>query len=131
MRFDFAEPAYDGRGRADPLRPYVAFLYFLWTEVRPTIMWNAPRVPFPFEPLRRPLARRAFSNVHYAAVRDEVSSGHLLEAGIDGPAEIVPDTGVPLAKTISDCVDAEWLRALLGARGPAGGDCASSVVPAS
>jgi hypothetical protein len=37
MRFDVAEPTYDGQGRADPLRPYVAFLDFLWTEVRPTI----------------------------------------------------------------------------------------------
>jgi hypothetical protein len=37
MRFDVAEPAYDGQGRTDPLRLYVAFLDFLWTEVRPTI----------------------------------------------------------------------------------------------
>jgi hypothetical protein len=52
-------------------------------------------------------------------VRDEVSRGYLLEAGVEDPVEVVPDSGVLLAETIRDRVDERKVRALLG-RGAAG-----------
>jgi lipopolysaccharide transport system ATP-binding protein len=70
LRFDPSEPGYDAPGRDDPPRPYDAFLDFLWgeCEVQPAILWNAPGAPFRFEPSRRLLVQRAFSDVRYAAV---------------------------------------------------------------
>jgi polysaccharide pyruvyl transferase WcaK-like protein len=119
LRFDPSEPGYGARGRDGPPRPYDAFLDFLWgeCEVQPNILWNAPGVPFPFEPSRRPLVQRAFSDVRYAAVRDEVSRGFLLEAGIEGPVDVVPDTGVLVAETIRHHVGEERGSALLESRG--------------
>ena len=114
LRFDSSEPGYENRTGDAPTRPYAAFLDFLWGEDRPTILWNAPGVTFPFESSRRPLVRRALTNVSYAAVRDEVSRGYLLEAGVEGPVEVVPDSGVLLAETIRNRVDERKVRALLG-----------------
>jgi hypothetical protein len=59
----------------------------------------------------------AFSDVRYAAVRDEVSRGLLLEAGVEGPVDVVPDTGVLVAETIRRRVGEERGRALLEPRG--------------
>jgi polysaccharide pyruvyl transferase WcaK-like protein len=61
--------------------------------------------------------QRAFSDVRYAAVRDEVSRGFLLEAGIEGPVDVVPDTGVLVAETIRRHVGEERGSALLESRG--------------
>ena len=74
-------------------------------------------MPFPFEPSRRPLVQLAFSDVRYAAVRDEVSLGFVLEAGVEGPVDVVPDTGVLVAETIRRRVGEERGRALLEPRG--------------
>jgi Polysaccharide pyruvyl transferase len=119
LRFDPSEPGYGAPGEDTPPHPYDAFLDFLWgeCEVQPTILWNAPGAPFRFEPSRRLLVQRALSDVCYAAVRDEVSRGFLLEAGVEGPVEVVPDTGVLVAETIRRRVGEERGRALLEPRG--------------
>ena len=64
----------------------------------------------------------AFSDVRYAAVRDKVSRGFLLEAGVEGPVDLVPDTGVLVAETLRRRVVEERGRALLEPRdsGPNG-----------
>ncbi len=119
MRFDRSEPGYDSLGQERPVRPYDAFLDFLWeeTEPRPNILWNVPGVPFPFEPSRRLLVQRACSYVRHVAVRDEVSRGYLLEAGVEGPIHVFPDTGILLAELISRRVAVEKVRDLLKDRG--------------
>jgi Polysaccharide pyruvyl transferase len=73
-------------------------------------------VPFPFEPSRRPLVQLAFSDVRYATARDEISRDFLLEAGVEGPVDVVPDTGVLIAETIRRRVREERERALLESR---------------
>src|SRR5215218_11397417 len=75
LPFDRSEPGYGNSEHEGPLRPYEAFLDFLWAESEPNILWNAPGLPFPFEPSRRLLVQLARSHVRYAAVRDEVSRG--------------------------------------------------------
>jgi polysaccharide pyruvyl transferase WcaK-like protein len=119
LRFDRSEPGYGDSKREDLLRPYDAFLDFLWAEsgTEPNILWNAPGVPFPFEPSRHLLVRRARSHVRYAAVRDEVSQSHLLEAGVEEPVHVYPDTGILLAELIRQRVDGEKARDLLEKRG--------------
>ena len=119
LRFDSWEPGYGAPGQDGPSHPYGAFLDFLWREceVQPTILWNAPGVPYPFEPSRRPLVKLAFSDVRYAAVRDEVSRDFLLEAGVEGPVDVVPDTGLLVEETIRRRVGEERGRALLESRG--------------
>ncbi len=117
LRFDPSEPGYDALGRQSPAQPYDPFLDFRWGDNRPDILWNAPGVPFPFEPSRRLLVRRALSQVRYAAVRDEVSKGYLLEAGVEGNVEVVPDNGVLLAETIRSHASLEATQEKLGRRG--------------
>jgi polysaccharide pyruvyl transferase WcaK-like protein len=113
LRFDRSEPGYEGAGHEGPRRPYDAFLDFSWADIAPNILWNAPGVPFPFEPTRRLLVRLARSHVRYAAVRDEVSRGYLLEAGVEEPVHVYPDTGILLAETIRRRTDPEKVRELL------------------
>jgi polysaccharide pyruvyl transferase WcaK-like protein len=113
LRFDRSEPGYDDSEHEGPRRPYDAFLDFSWAETGPNILWNAPGVPFPFEPSRRLLVRLARSHVRYAAVRDEVSRGYLLEAGVEEPIHVYPDTGILLAEIIRRRADGEKVRGLL------------------
>ncbi|HJQ30182.1 MAG TPA: polysaccharide pyruvyl transferase family protein, partial [Rubrobacter sp.] len=113
LRFDRSERGYGDAENEGPLRPYDAFLDFSWAETGPNILWNAPGVPFRFEPTRRSLVRLALSHVRYAAVRDEVSRDHLLEAGVDEPVHVYPDTGILLAEIIRRRADLEKVRDLL------------------
>ena len=115
LRFDRSEPGYGDRPERNSLRPYDAFLDFRWGETRtpPTILWNAPGATYPFEPSRRLLVQRAFSYVRYAAVRDEVSRGYLLEAGVEGPVHVAPDSGVLLDEVIGGRIDAGRARQML------------------
>ncbi|HEX6709075.1 MAG TPA: polysaccharide pyruvyl transferase family protein [Rubrobacter sp.] len=113
LRFDRSEPGYGDAEHEGPLRPYDPFLDFSWAETGPNILWNAPGVPFPFEPSRRLLVRLARSHVRYAAVRDEVSRGYLLEAGVEEPVHVYPDTGILLAEIIRRRADWEMVRGLL------------------
>ena len=117
LRFDRSEPGYGNSEHEGPLRPYDAFLDFLWAESESNILWNAPGVPFPFEPSRRLLVQLARSHVRYAAVRDEVSRGFLLEAGVEEPVHVYPDTGILLAELIRQLVDEETVHDLLKERG--------------
>lgn len=119
LRFDRSEPGYGDSPQGGTLRPYDAFFDFRWGEpgARPTILWNAPGVPFAFEPSRHLLVRRAFSHVRHAAVRDEVSRGYLLEAGIEGPVHLAPDSGVLLAEVIGRRTSEETAREMLKRRG--------------
>jgi len=119
LRFDRSEPGYDSLGQERPVRPYDAFLDFLWeeTEPRPNILWNVPGVPYSFEPSRRLLVQKACSYVRHAAVRDELSRGYLLEAGVEGPIHVFPDTGILLAELIRRRVAMKKVRALLKDRG--------------
>jgi len=105
LRFDRYELGYVDSGHEGPRRPYDAFLDFSWAETGPNILWNAPGVPFRFEPTKRLLVRLARSHVRYAAVRDEVSRGYLLEAGVEEPVHVYPDTGILLAETIRQRAD--------------------------
>ena len=114
LRFDRSESGYGDPEHEGPLRPYDAFLDFSWAETVPNILWNAPGVPFPFEPARRMLVRLARSHVRYAAVRDEVSRGHLLEAGVEEPVHVYPDSGILLAEIIRRRVSMKKARDLLG-----------------
>lgn len=114
LRFDRSERGYGDPEHEGPLRPYDAFLDFSWAETVPNILWNAPGVPFPFEPARRMLVRLARSHVRYAAVRDEVSRGYLLEAGVEEPVHVYPDSGILLAEIIRQRVSREKVRDLLG-----------------
>ncbi|HET7270444.1 MAG TPA: polysaccharide pyruvyl transferase family protein, partial [Rubrobacter sp.] len=113
LRFDRSESGYGDADNEGPLRPYDAFLDFSWAETGPNILWNAPGVPFPFEPTRRMLVRMALSHVRYAAVRDETSRAYLLEAGVEEPVHVYPDTGILLAETIRRRVHPEKVRDLL------------------
>lgn len=113
LRFDRSESGYGDPEHEGPLRPYDAFLDFSWAETVPNILWNAPGVPFPFEPARRMLVRLARSHVRYAAVRDEVSRGHLLEAGVEEPVHVYPDSGILLAEIIRQRVSSEKVSDLL------------------
>ena len=117
LRFDRSEPGYGNSEHEGSLRPYDAFLDFLWAESEPNILWNAPGVPFPFEPSRRLLVQLARSHVRYAAVRDEVSRGYLLEAGVEEPVHVYPDTGILLAEIVRQLVDEETVHDLLKERG--------------
>ena len=119
LRFDRSEPGYGNSEHEGPPHPYDAFLDFLWaeSEIEPNILWNAPGVPFPFEPSRWPLVRLARSHVRYAAVRDELSRGYLLEAGVEEPVHVSPDTGILLAELLRRRVDGEKARDLLERQG--------------
>jgi polysaccharide pyruvyl transferase WcaK-like protein len=119
LRFDQTEPGYDSSEHERPLRPYDAFLDPLWEEdgIQPNILWNAPGVTFPFEPSRRLLVQRACSFVRYAAVRDEISRDYLLEAGVEGPIHVFPDSGILLAELVRQRVDEEKVGRLLRRRG--------------
>ena len=123
LRFDRSEPGYGDSPHGGALRPYDAFFDFRWGEpgARPTILWNAPGVPFAFEPSRHLLVRRAFSRVRHAAVRDEVSRGYLLDAGVEGPVHLAPDSGVLLAEVIGRRVGEATARGMLKRKG-AGAD---------
>jgi hypothetical protein len=50
-------------------------------------------------------------------VRDEVSRGYLLEAGVEEPVHVYPDTGILLAELIRQLVDEETVHDLLKERG--------------
>ena len=110
LRYDRSEPGYGDSERESPRRPYDAFLDFSWADTGANILWNAPGVPFPFEAGRRLLVRLARSHVRYAAVRDEVSRNYLLEAGVEEPVHVYPDTGILLAETIRGRTDPEKVR---------------------
>jgi hypothetical protein len=118
LRFDRLAPGYDGSAGDEPfLRPYHAFLEPFWDEAGPAVLWNAPGAPLPFERPRRALVRRACSRVGYLSVRDEVSRGYLLEAGVEDPVHTVPDTGVLVADLVRSRLGESKERRLLEARG--------------
>jgi hypothetical protein len=119
LRFDRSEPGYSDALERSALRPYDAFLDFRWDESRTwsAILWNAPGVTYPLEPSRRLLVQRAFSYVRHAAVKDEVSRGHLLEAGVEGPVHVAPESGVLLDKVIGRHIDGGRARQMLKRRG--------------
>lgn len=119
LRFDHLDASQGSPAERAVSRPYHAFLDPFWDEggVRPVILWNAPGAPFPFEPTRNLLIRRACSSVRYLAVRDEVSRGYLLEAGVEEPIHVVPDTGILLDGVIRTRINEGEARELLSKRG--------------
>lgn len=118
LRFDRVEPGYTFSEDRQVPRPYHPFLDFLWEyEKQPNVLWNCVGATSPFESTRRLLVRKACSHVGYMSVRDEVTRGYLLEAGVEGEIHVVPDTGILLAELIRSRVSEEKARELLASRG--------------
>jgi GT2 family glycosyltransferase/glycosyltransferase involved in cell wall biosynthesis/polysaccharide pyruvyl transferase WcaK-like protein len=60
------------------------------------LLWNAPGVARPLAGRAAALLQAATEHIHYLAVRDETSAGHLRNSGVTMPIHVVPDTALEL-----------------------------------
>jgi polysaccharide pyruvyl transferase WcaK-like protein len=64
------------------------------------VVWNAPGVPADLDPDTAARVRTALAGRAVVAVRDEPSRRRLVEAGVDRPVEVVPDSALLLPRVL-------------------------------
>ena len=69
-------------------------------EAECPVVWNAPGVPADLDPETAARVRTALAARAVVAVRDEASRRRLVEAGVDRPVEVVPDTALLLPRVL-------------------------------